>query len=90
MNSKTQLLKRMIREELEQQMATSTMGDSSRVDSSVQSVVDRIKADEIGKKISNIKQDNQKAQLIVKMAQLIGVPRNKMSQIISGLKSSAV
>lgn len=92
MNLKQQLLKTLIREEIEHQLREiDAESPESGIDASqpVDMVISKIKKGPVMSSISKISNDTQKAQLIMKFAELVGVPKNKLPMVLQTIRKTA-
>lgn len=92
MHTKAQLLKTLIREEIEHQLREiDAESPESGIDASqpVDMVISKIKKGPVMSSISKISNDTQKAQLIMKFAELVGVPKNKLPMLLQTVRKTA-
>ena len=92
MNTKANLLKTLIREEVKRQLREfEEEPQDSGLDASqpVQMVIDKIKKGPVMSSLSKISNDTQKAQLIMKFAELVGVPKNKLPMVLQTIRKTA-
>jgi hypothetical protein len=87
-----QKMTQLIREEVRKQIREVEDESPQTIDSSstVDMVIKRIESGPIMASLQKIKNDTHKAQLIMRFAELIGVPKNKLQIVMSTLRKTAM
>lgn len=85
-------LRKLIAEEIQKQLHELD-GESPAADiktaQPVDMIINKIKKGPVMVSLSKISNDTQKAQLIMKFAELVGVPKNKLPMIMQTIRNTA-
>lgn len=82
-------IKRIIKEEIQRQISERKSDNSVKASQAVNNAIKKLSSSSAMDYISRIQNDIQKAQLIMKFSELIGIPKSKLQMIIGSIKKTA-